>query len=350
MDQLTATPRLLKQANLSQIRKVIREKGTATRAEIVQETNISSTTVRSLLSEMLSDGEIDSIGYDESSGGRKALRYRLNPERHHGVAFCITDNQIHSLIVNICGEIVESSCLEVVDGDFEQAILSYLEDVTKRIEIKSIGIGVPGIVEGTSFWRVNKDDGTLYQSDIGEALAKRYGIPVILENDLNATIIGFGRCYMKEFPGEMLENVNMAYLYFEKGCVSAGFIAGGQIIRGSNNYAGELGLVPFHGKTLDDWLSDDISDSQYIDIVVQTICWICGILNPQYLILGGPALRKECMGPIGDQLFGLLGTKMLAELLYSSDSWQDYHQGMAYLTAGKLFEEIQFIKERPSCI
>ena len=343
MDQLTATPKLLKQANLSSIRKVIRAKGTATRAEIVQETKISSTTVRSLLSEMLCDGEIESIGYDESSGGRKALRYSLNPERYHGAAFCISDNQVHSLLVNICGEIVETSCLGVDDGDYEQAIVSYMEYITKRMEIRSIGIGVPGIVDGTSYWKMNPENGKMVQSDIGERLSKRYKIPVILENDLNATTLGFGQCYITEFPGETPENLNMAYLKFEKGCLSAGFIAGGQIIRGCNNYAGELGLVPFHGRPLDDWLSESVSDTQYIDIVVQTICWICGILNPQYLILGGPALRKECMGPIGDQLFGLLGNKMFAEILYSSDSWQDYHQGMAYLTAGRLFGEIQFI-------
>lgn len=72
MDTLTARPRLLKQANLSQIRRVIKRRGTATRAEIAGETQISSTTVRSLLAEMMENGEIESIGHDKSSGGRKA--------------------------------------------------------------------------------------------------------------------------------------------------------------------------------------------------------------------------------------------------------------------------------------
>ena len=58
MDTLTARPRLLKQANLSLIRRVIKNRGTATRAEIAGETQISSTTVRSLLAEMLENGEI----------------------------------------------------------------------------------------------------------------------------------------------------------------------------------------------------------------------------------------------------------------------------------------------------
>ena len=66
MDSLTARPNILKQANLSLIRRAIKAKGTSTRAEIAIETRISSTTVRSLLSEMLENGEIESIGLDES--------------------------------------------------------------------------------------------------------------------------------------------------------------------------------------------------------------------------------------------------------------------------------------------
>lgn len=71
MDTLNGRPKLLKQANLSLIRKVITAEGTATRAEIARKTNISSTTVRSLLAEMLENGEIESLGFDESSGGGK---------------------------------------------------------------------------------------------------------------------------------------------------------------------------------------------------------------------------------------------------------------------------------------
>lgn len=347
MSTLTARPWLLKQANLSLIRKVIRSKGTVTRAEIANETKISSTTVRSLLVDMLENGEIESIGFDESSGGRKAKRYRFRPDKYFGAAFCITDSQIHSLLINVRGEILKTSSLEVTDEQFEQAIVSCLDDLILEKEIKAIGIGVPGIVEGGGFWRQNKDNGELYKLNIADTLASKYKLPVVMENDLNATVIGFGRCYEREFPSEDPENTNMAYLHFEKGCVSAGFIAGGRIIRGFNNFAGELGLIPMEdGSLLDEYLSDSMSDTQYINLLIKIISWVCGILNPQYVALGGPNLRKHCIGPIGDGLSALLSKSMFAEILYSPDVWHDYHDGMAFLTAGKMFEEVQFIKER----
>lgn len=345
MNTLTARPRVLKQANLSLIRKAIKTRGTATRAEIAGDTKISSTTVRSLLAEMLENGEIQSIGHDESSGGRKAERYCFQPERYHGAAFCISDQQIHVLLVNVCGEIVETVSLEV-NGDFQQVILDFLDELVLKKEIKSIGFGVPGIVEGGSFQRKNPITNEFETIAIGDSLSKRYGIPVILENDLNATAIGFGRCYEQQFPQEKSEDTNMAYLHFESSCVSAGFIVGGRVVRGSHNFAGELGLVPLdNNRLLHEWISQPMDDLSYTNTVIQVIGWVCGILNPQYVVLGGPCFRRSCLGPIADGLSALLPKHMFAEILYSPDVWHDYYEGMAYLTAGRMFDEVQLIKE-----
>lgn len=346
MDELTARPQLLKQVNLSLIRKVIKAKKTATRAEIAAETNISSTTVRSLLVEMIQNEEIESIGYDESSGGRKAERYCLKPERYHGAAFCITENQLHSLITNVCGDILETSVLEVTNENYEEVIISYLDKLTAEKEIKAIGLGVPGIVRGGSFWRQDKLSNKMSKLDIGDVLQKKYGIPVVMENDLNAISIGFGICYKNEFKADSDADTTLAYIYFANDCISAGFIAGDKVLRGYSNYAGELGLVPIHeDKTLDEYLFGPITNLEYTHIVIKVLSWICGILNPQYIALSGPNLRQDCVGPISDGLSSVVPKPMFAEVIYSPDMWHDYHTGMAHLTAGKMFDDVQFVKE-----
>lgn len=347
MDNLNAQPSLLKQANLSLIRKVIKTNGTATRAEIVAKTKISSTTVRSLLTEMMADGEIESIGYDKSSGGRKAERYRFQPNRYHSAVFCMTDEELHFLLVNICGEIVEKHPLVVTDRDFETSIYSCMDALIAKQEIKSIGLGVPGIVEGGSYWKKNLGDEELHRIDIGDRIAKRYGLPVIMENDLNATTIGIGRCYEEQFPNEPVSNSNIAYLHFTKECVSAGFLAGGRVIRGCNNFAGELGMVPMEdGRLLIQHMSQLMDDLQYAKIIVNILSWICAILNPKYIALGGPDLRKDCISTVEEVLSSYFPKNLLARIIYTPDVWHDYHVGMAYLTAGKIFDEVQFVKER----
>ena len=53
--------------------------GSATRAEVANETNLSATTIRNLFEELEAGGEIVAGALDRSSGGRRAQRYALNP-------------------------------------------------------------------------------------------------------------------------------------------------------------------------------------------------------------------------------------------------------------------------------
>lgn len=346
MNNIIAKPNLLKQVNLSQIRAILAHNKTATRAEIAVETGISSTTVRALLCEMLENGEAESIGYDESSGGRKAERYALCPNRYYGAAFCCKDETVHALIVNLRGSIVETTNITVSTGQYEDAIITFLDKKVKQYELKAIGLGIPGIVEGGSYWKKKLDSDEFYMVDTGNLLATRYKVPVILENDLNAAAIGFGRSYEKFALEINACTTNMAYIHFEKGCVSAGLLAGGRIIRGHNCFAGELGLIPVEdGQLLDDIMGRAMSDSVYVKWLVRILSWVCGVLNPQFIALGGSQLREHCIKDIENHLLKILPKNMSTEILYAPELWHDYHEGMAYLTSIKIFDTVQLIKE-----
>lgn len=343
MEQMTGKPYALKQVNLSAVRWAIKEQGTATRGEIVQETGISVTTVRTLLGEMLEQGELVEVGHDPSIGGRKAVRYALNKDRFFGVALCLGGEEARYIVVNICGEICESGTLE--QGGNPEALLDFLDRLMERVEIRSVGIGVPGVVEGMSYYQKNTR-GQLERHSIGELVANRYSLPVILENDLNAITLGFGLCYMEQYPREQRDTVHMAYLYFDGACVSAGFLSGGRLLRGWSNFAGELGMFPTaKDKTLDDLLYSPLSAGEYAGVVSRVIAGVCCLLNPRYVAVGGAGFRKECLPLITESFSGLLPDKMSAEILYGKDIWHDYFGGMAQLTAGQIFANVQLVRE-----
>lgn len=343
-DNMIGKPNALKQVNLSMVRRAILEKGSATRAEIAEATKISVTTVRTLLTELQRGEELVEVGFDDSIGGRKATRYKLNESRFFGVALCLDGERVRYLTVNICGEICESGAFET-EGDTTATICRFLDELCTKTEIRSIGIGVPGVVSGMGYERENAS-GELEHYPIGEVIGRRYPVPVILENDLNAIALGFGRCYLKTFPEERREDLNMAYLHFETGCLSAGFLVGGRIVRGWNHFAGELGLFPMEDdKTLDEVLASPLSDADYASLVSRLVAAVCCFLNPEYVALGGTAFRKSCLPLITECFGGRLPTKMSAEILYAEDRWHDYFGGMAHLTAEQIFADVRLVKE-----
>ena len=201
MEPLHATPGLLKQANLTRLRRELKKRGKATRAELAAATGISATTVRALLEELLEQGEIERAGSVASRGGRRAGRYRLVADHAYGAAVCITGGEAHGLVVDASGAIVETVPLPLPDEDLAGAIIPFLDGMAAQRPLRAIGVGVPGAADGGSFWR-REGDGVLRRVPLGEELARRYGVPVVLENDINATAIGFGRCYEAEFPAE----------------------------------------------------------------------------------------------------------------------------------------------------
>lgn len=343
-DNIMGKPNALKQVNLSMVRRAIMEKGSATRAEIVDATKISVTTVRMLLTELQSNNELVNIGLDDSIGGRKAVRYKLNESRFFGVAFCLDGEYIRYITVNICGEICDAGRFPA-EGNYSDTLCRFLDALCSKTEIRSIGVGVPGVVNGMGYERKNAQ-GELEHYPIGEVLRSRYGVPVVLENDLNAIALGFGRCYLKTFPNEQCENVNMAYLHFDADCLSAGFLSGGKILRGHSNFVGELGLFPVtETQTLDELLASPLGDNEYGSLVARLLAAVCCILNPQYIALGGTAFRKDCLPLIAECFVGTLPPKMSAEILYAEDKWHDYFEGMAYLTAEQIFADVRLVKE-----
>jgi predicted NBD/HSP70 family sugar kinase len=104
--------------------------------------------------------------------------------------------------------------------------------------LAGIGIGIPGVVdarEGVLTHAVNLGvggDGL----PLGALLSRRTGIPVAVENDVNAAALGASHVLG-------LGSTDLAYLSIGTG-LAAGIVLSGRLHRGARGGAGEIGHVP----------------------------------------------------------------------------------------------------------
>jgi predicted NBD/HSP70 family sugar kinase len=127
------------------------------------------------------------------------------------------------------------------------ALLEHLgAGITESVAVDSrrltrVGVGIPGGVAGDGTVSMALNIGIEQPLRLGPLLASRLGVPVRVENDVNAAALGaFVR--LGAAAGSRL-----AYLSIGTG-LAAGFVIDGEIARGSRGAAGEIGHIPLpHG-------------------------------------------------------------------------------------------------------
>ncbi|MEV7631529.1 ROK family protein [Microbacterium sp. NPDC089318] len=98
--------------------------------------------------------------------------------------------------------------------------------------IRSIGIGIPGLVDATQGVVLHAVNLGVASLRLGEHVRDALGIPCFVENDVKAAALGAASLRPGSLP--------MAYLNLGTG-VAAGLIIGGRIWRGARGTAGEVG-------------------------------------------------------------------------------------------------------------
>jgi predicted NBD/HSP70 family sugar kinase len=104
--------------------------------------------------------------------------------------------------------------------------------------LSAVGVGIPGLVHpsnGSVSHAVNLDLGA-DPVDLGAALQRELGVPVSVENDVNAVAVGAHR--LAGAPRK-----DLAVLSIGTG-LAAGIVVDGSLHRGSRGAAGEVGHIP----------------------------------------------------------------------------------------------------------
>ncbi|EXX86536.1 ROK family protein [Paenibacillus darwinianus] len=241
MQKPTGDAALIKKINSAIVLDCVLRHAPLSRAQISERTGLNKATVSSLVQELISGKLVVEIGMGESSGGRKPVMLLFNRSSGYAVGIELGVTYIRGMVADLEGHPVAEAYIELESRAADKVLPRLFECIEELIAkapdsiygIVGIGIGVPGIVDGSGaiLFAPNLEWAHVpLQALVGE----RFGIPVTIDNEANAGAQG----EQKYGVGRGIEHI----IYVSAGIgIGTGIIIDRKLYKGASGFSGELG-------------------------------------------------------------------------------------------------------------
>ncbi|SCZ62493.1 glucokinase [Arthrobacter sp. UNCCL28] len=225
--------------------QLLRDGKARTRAELAETTGLARSTVASRIDALIASGLVGPAGEASSSGGRPPSRFAFKPAARVVLAVDVGATHVIVAVTDLGGRVLAERRLaqEVAEGP--DAVLSRVVAAGRELlaeagrepgDLAGIGIGLPGPVEHDTGRPVKPPimpgwDGF----DVVSYVQQSLDVPVLVDNDVNIMALGERTAYWPD-------NRNFVFVKVATG-IGAGIISSGQLQRGANGTAGDLGHV-----------------------------------------------------------------------------------------------------------
>ena len=226
--------------------KLIRSGEAVTRAQIVQQTGLARSTVTQRVDALVAAGLIYEAGDSLSTGGRRPTRLAFRHDS--GVVLSADLGATHSRVAVhdlAAGPEAETAFdAEIADGPertlalVHERFLALLDEAGRDpARVRGIGVGVPGPVAFGTGKAVNPPIMPGWDRfSIPDWFADRFpGAPVLVDNDVNIMALGERAAAWPKIDHLMFVKIATG--------IGAGVISGGQLLRGAQGVAGDIGHV-----------------------------------------------------------------------------------------------------------
>ena len=221
-----------------------------TRTDVMHLTELARSTVTQRLDTLLAAGLLIPDGESASTGGRPPTRFRFNAS---GGVLLIADigaSHLRCAVTDLVGTVLTEQASELDVAAGPQPVLNQVMKAFETLlagtgrfptDVRGIGVAVPGPVEFATGRVVSPPIMTGWDEfDIPGYFAARYDCPTLVDNDVNAMAFGEQRtCWP--------QHLHMLMIKVGTG-IGCGIIANGEIYRGAQGAAGDLGHIPYSGE------------------------------------------------------------------------------------------------------
>jgi predicted NBD/HSP70 family sugar kinase len=260
----------IRTGNLRAVLNTIHRHGLISRSDVAAELHLSPSAVTSITGDLITAGLVYEAEEGVTQGaGRKPILLRLNYDHGKVVGIKVSASQIVSVIANLEAEVtavrhdgIVGSDVGTVIDTISTGILEMLSEGGLALDdLVGACVSVPGVVDTV--------DGLVRHSPFGwqrtpfrDLLAEQLGLPVLIENDVNALAIA------EAWYGLGRDHRDFLVVTLGRG-VGLGIVLDGQVYRGAAGGAGEFGhaLMPGDEGTVESHLSD----AALLDLAAETI-------------------------------------------------------------------------------
>lgn len=245
-----------------EIFQILRDGTARTKAELAALTGLARSTVSVRVDALLAAGLLRPAGEAASTGGRPPARVAFNARS--GLVLAVDLGATHATVAlaDLAGVFLDSHTRTIDIGDGPERLLDVIlhdgaalldSPAAAGIPLLGIGLGVPGPVEHSSGRPTNPPIMPGWDRfDVPGYVQRTFDVPVLVDNDVNILALG-------EHATSWPHVDDLVFVKVSTG-IGAGIIAGGQLQRGAQGSAGDMGHVQVPGRMAASRDADDDRD------------------------------------------------------------------------------------------
>ena len=242
--------KLIKDINRQIVLNLILKQGPISGADLAKKTKMRPSTISGILKALSALGLIVDVGTGKSTsqGGRKPVLWQIDARGGYAIGMEVIRKKFITTIMDLESKIVakgtrrtgsfnnENQLVEEIDGEVKRILSDNQIDPKKVI---GMGLGITGLVDTNKAEILQTTVLKKRNVPLSKLLDEKMDMGVIVENDANAAAYG------EHWIGIGKKTKHLIYLEVNEEVtgIGCGIVINGQVYRGANMCAGEVGLI-----------------------------------------------------------------------------------------------------------
>lgn len=311
--------------NKNQLCALLMDVERATVAQLAEWSGLSVVTVTALTKELAEADRITQDSIIRPQLGRPAVAYRFTADHQLVlIIYMLERDGLDYAFFSVCdlrGDSVEDMQVQIEAPGLDSFDSVIGELLSRHPQIRQIGFGLPVGSEKQGYLLAS-DYPSLQNMPLRAHIEARFGIPTLMENDINAAALGY--CHTHHCQAQCVISMFFPYKYTP----GAGICLYGKLVKGRDGLAGACQYLPF----AKDWQAHRSNPAQQCRIVAETIHMAMCLYNPDVVVLYWDRPAPDLMEQLELCSPCEIERLMIPEVVVSDQLQGDFKTGLIRLT------------------